>query len=85
MNRWTGIFFFVALSIGGDLLAQSCGGNLIGSVLDPSGAAVVGATVHLQAATSQDTTTGPHGSFVLHCVGDEPYQITVNANGFADS
>ncbi len=85
MNRWTGIFFFVALSIGGDLLAQTCGGNISGTVLDPSGAAVVGAAVHLQAATQQDTTTGPHGTFVLHCVGNEPYQITVDANGFAES
>jgi hypothetical protein len=85
MNRWTGIFFFVALSIGGDLLAQTCGGNVSGTVLDPSGAAVVGTAVHLQAATPQDTTTGPHGSFIFHCVGNEPYQITVDANGFAES
>ena len=84
MNRWTGIFLFAALSIGGDLLAQDCG-NLSGTVLDPSGAAVVGAEVHLQAATPQDTTTGPHGSFILHCVDDGPYQVTVDANGFAQS
>jgi hypothetical protein len=84
MNRWTGIFFFAALSISGDLLAQNCG-NLSGTVLDPSGAAVVGAEVHLQAATPQDTTTGPHGSFILHCVDGDPYQITVDANGFAQS
>jgi hypothetical protein len=84
MNRWTGIFFFAALSIGGDLLAQNCA-NLSGTVLDPSGAAVVGAEVHLQAATPQDTTTGPHGSFILHCVDGDPYQITVDANGFAQS
>jgi hypothetical protein len=84
MNRWTGIFLFAALSIGGDLLAQNCG-NLSGTVLDPSGAAVVGAGVHLQASTPQDTTTGAHGSFILHCVGNDPYQITVNASGFAES
>ncbi len=84
MNRWTGIFLFAALSIGGDLLAQNCG-NLSGTVLDPSGAAVVGAEVHLQALTPQDTTTGPHGSFILHCVNNGPYQITVDANGFAQS
>jgi hypothetical protein len=84
MNRWIGIFLFAALGIGGDLLAQDCG-NLGGTVLDPSGAAVVGAEVHLQTSTPQDTTTGPHGSFILHCVGNEPYQITVSANGFAES
>ena len=84
MNRWTDIFLFAALSIGGDLLAQNCG-NLNGTVLDPSGAAVVGAEVHLQAATPQTTTTGAHGTFVLHCVGNDPYQITVDSNGFAES
>ena len=84
MNRWTDIFLFAALSIGGDLLAQNCG-NLNGTVLDPSGAAVVGAEVHLQAATPQTTTTGAHGTFVLHCVGNDPYQLTVDANGFAES
>jgi hypothetical protein len=84
MNRWTDILLFAALGIGGDLLAQNCG-NLSGTVLDPSGAAVVGAAVHLQAATPQTTTTGAHGTFVLHCVGNDPYQITVDANGFAES
>src|ERR1700733_8150778 len=84
MNRWTDIFLFAALSIGGDLQAQACG-NLSGTVLDPSGAAVVGAEIHLQGATPQDTTTGERGSFVLHCVGNDPYQITVDANGFAQS
>ncbi len=84
MNRWTRIFLFAALSIGGDLLAQDCG-NLNGTVLDPSGAAVVGAEIHLQASTPQDTTTNSHGSFILHCVRNGPYQITVEANGFAQS
>jgi hypothetical protein len=84
MNRWIGFFFFAVLSIGGDLFAQKCG-DLSGTVLDPSGAAVVGAEIHLQAATPQKTTTGLHGSFVLHCVADKRYQITVDADGFAES
>ena len=58
MKRWIGIFLFAALGIGGDLLAQNCG-NLGGTMLDPSGAAVVDAEVHLQTSTTQDTTTGP--------------------------
>jgi Carboxypeptidase regulatory-like domain/TonB dependent receptor len=83
MNRSTVLLLFVALSSGGSLPAQTCGLN--GTVLDPSGAAVVGAEVRLQATTPEETTTGQHGSFVLHCVGNEPYQIIVDANGFAES
>ena len=89
MNRWTGMILCAALSVGGNLRAQPCGSagsnTLSGTVLDPSGAAVVGASVVLQAATPEQTATGEHGSFVLHCVGNGPYQIAVRANGFADT
>jgi hypothetical protein len=44
----------------------------------------VGASVHLQSATTENTTTGPHGAFMLHCVSNGPYQITVLADGFAE-
>jgi hypothetical protein len=81
MNRWSATFFCFALSIGGN--AQTC--TLTGTVLDPSGAAIVGAEVRLQAATPGETTTGPRGSFVLHCAGNNPYQVTVHAPGFAES
>jgi hypothetical protein len=85
MNRWTVFLLFIALGFSEQLSAQSCGSRtLSGTVLDPTGAAVVGASVHLQAATTEDTTTGPHGAFTLHCVGNDPYQITVHADGFAD-
>ena len=46
---------------------------------------MVGASVHLQAATSGDTTTDQHGGFVLPCAGKDGYQVTVNAAGFAES
>jgi hypothetical protein len=83
MKRWIGILLCTALSIGGKLEAQTC--SLRGVVLDPSGAAVEGADVVLQAATPEQTTTDRHGSFVLHCAGNNPYHITVHANGFAES
>jgi hypothetical protein len=83
MKRWIGILLCTALSIGGKLEAQTC--SLRGTVLDPSGAAVEGADVVLQAATPEQTTTDRHGSFVFHCAGDSPYDITVHANGFAES
>jgi hypothetical protein len=87
MNRYTFIFLSAVLSISGNLHAQTCADAkaLTGTVLDPSGAAVAGAQVHLQSATPEETTTGPHGAFALHCVGSDHYQITVDANGFAES
>ena len=57
MNRWTCIFLCAALSIGGELLAQTC--TVSGTVLDPSGAAVVGADVQLQAATPEANNHRP--------------------------
>src|SRR3984957_12332791 len=83
MKRWIGILLCTALSIGGKLEAQTC--SLRGTVLDPSGAAVEGADVVLQAATPEQTTTDRHGSFVFHCADNHPYQITVHANGFAEN
>jgi hypothetical protein len=83
MKRWIGILLCTALSISGKLEAQTC--SLKGTVLDPSGAAVEGADVVLQAATPEQTTTDRHGSFVFHCAGDSPYNIAVHANGFAES
>ncbi len=88
MNRWAGMILCTALTVGGNLRAQPCGpagsNTLSGTVLDPSGAAVVGASIVLQAAR-EETTSGERGSFVLHCVGNDPYQIAVRANGFADT
>src|ERR1700729_3927372 len=83
MKRWIGILLCTALSIGGKLEAQTC--SLRGTVLDPSGAAVEGADVVLQAATPEQTTTDRHGSFSFHCAGNNPYHITIHANGFAES
>jgi hypothetical protein len=88
MNRWTGIFLCAALSTGGQSQAQTCGApsrNLNGTVVDPTGAAVVGADVRLRAATPEETTTNQQGAFLFHCVGNGAYQITVHAEGFADN
>ena len=83
MNRWIGILLCTALSISGKLEAQTC--SLKGTVLDPSGAAVEGADVVVQSTTPEQTTTDRRGSFAFHCVANNPYHITVHANGFAES
>src|ERR1700744_347243 len=83
MNRWTCLFLCAALSVSGTLLAQNC--TVSGTVLDPSGAAVVDAEVQLQADKEEHTTAGPHGSFSFHCVSNSAYQVTVHADGFAEA
>src|SRR6201992_2557708 len=83
MNRWTCIFLCAALSTSGKLHAQTC--TVSGTVLDPSGAAIVGADVQLQTAKEEHTTTGPHGSCTFPCSGNEPYHLTIHADGFAEN
>jgi Carboxypeptidase regulatory-like domain/TonB dependent receptor len=88
MNRWTGIFLCAALSFGGLLRAQSCNTEakaLTGIVLDPSGAAVVGAQVRLETGTATEVVSGAHGAFAFPCAGNKPYQIVIDATGFAES
>ena len=79
MNRWICLF----LCIGASLHAETC--TLSGTVLDPSGAAVVGADVQLQATTPEQTVTDHHGTFVFHCSGNDPYRVIVHATGFAEN
>jgi Carboxypeptidase regulatory-like domain/TonB dependent receptor len=91
MNRWTPIIVCTALCIGGNLRAQQCSPGdaahqtLSGTVLDPSGAVVVGAAVRLETAKPQQTVSDNRGAFVFHCIGGPPYQIHVHAAGFADA
>jgi hypothetical protein len=61
-------------------------GTIRGTVTDPSGAVIPGATVHLTYAVSQfeqTTTTDATGRFAFHNVPFNPYRIGVNAKGFA--
>lgn len=61
-------------------------GTLQGTVTDPSGAVVPGATVHLSYGSSgfnRTTTTDAAGQFSFSNVPFNPYQIEVTAKGFA--
>jgi hypothetical protein len=81
MNRWTGILLTAAASVTLPLHGQTC----TGTVLDPSGAAIAGALIQLQATPPRETDTNQRGAFTLPCAGDDSYQITVQAPGFADA
>ena len=71
------------------LAVSAQGGNagaVHGTVTDPSGAVIPGATVHLtngSAAWIEPLTTDATGQFVFANIPFNPYRITVLANGFA--
>jgi len=60
-------------------------GTISGTVVDKSGAALVGATVKLargEQALAADVSSGDDGQFSFVNVTPGPYQVTVSANGF---
>ncbi|HEY0005322.1 MAG TPA: carboxypeptidase regulatory-like domain-containing protein [Pyrinomonadaceae bacterium] len=66
-------------------LAQTSKGTVVGTVLDPNGAAINGATVKLtnvETGVSRDTTTGEEGTYRFEAVDPGTYRIDVNAGGF---
>ena len=66
--------------------AQSGGSSISGTVLDPSGAVVVNASVEIHNAVSgfdRTTTTDSKGNFNFPNVPFNPYHMTVKAAGFA--
>jgi hypothetical protein len=78
------LFCAVALLAALPMKAQSAG-TIRGSVLDPSGAAIKGATVQIQNPVShysQSTQTDNQGSFVFANIPYNNYHVTAVAPGF---
>ena len=72
-------------SFTGPLLAQGTSGTVRGTVLDPSGASVSGATVEIQNPVShyeRTQTTDAQGKFQFDNVPYNNYHWTVSASGF---
>ena len=83
------VFASVALAIGtgsvSSLLAQSNAGSVSGTVTDPTGALLPGATVQISNAVSGYTrtaTTDASGHFQFVNLPYNPYKLTVTASGF---
>ena len=79
-----GIFFCV-VTLGPRVFAQASDGNLVGSVLDPSGAAIPEAGVALtNVATGVQSLakTDAAGEYRFNNVPIGAYDLTVNATGF---
>jgi hypothetical protein len=86
-NRCVSVFFGLALLFVRAVSGQSSG-ILDGTVTDPSGSAVAGATVEIQNPVShysRSTTTDPDGKFRIANVPFNPYHLEVKAEGFAAS
>lgn len=67
------------------VLGQSTAGRILGTITDPSGAAVAGATVvvtDVQRGTSRTLTTDDSGGFVAPDLQPGTYKLHVEAKGF---
>ena len=76
----------IVLFCAGILSAQAPIGNISGTVKDPSGAVVNGASVRATSAATaaaRTTTTDTEGHFLLSTIQPGEYTVQVNATGFA--
>jgi hypothetical protein len=76
------------LALGLNASAQSGGGSISGTVLDPSGAVLPNATVEIHnpvSAFDRSTTTDSSGRFSFPSVPFNPYHMTVTVAGFAQN
>src|ERR1700728_4354991 len=82
------VVFLLALGLQAHAQSGGSSGSVSGTVLDPTGAVVAGATVEIHNPVShfdQSTTTDKSGNFSLPNIPFNPYHMTVTAEGFAPS
>jgi Carboxypeptidase regulatory-like domain len=80
------LFILVCSAVFSRLDAQSNSGSISGTVSDPSGAVIPGASVSIQnpvSAYSRTTTTDTTGRFHFPNLPFNPYHLTVAKDGFA--
>ena len=79
------VFVLLSLHPPGALAQTAVDGAITGTILDPTGAAVTGATLQakdLATGLTIQTTSGPDGEFLLPRLPAGEYQITVSARWF---
>ncbi len=75
----------MVLFLSGLVLAQVETGQIVGTVKDPSGAVIPGATVkarNIATSAGRTTTSGNSGEFVITNLLPATYELTVDAKGF---
>src|SRR6267154_1870209 len=88
MNRAKCLLFsiLVILTVNGTVFPQTSSTSLQGSVTDPSGSAIAGATVALTSSESKlerTMETGTQGEYRFFAVPPGSYTLTVTAKGFS--
>ncbi|MBA4123521.1 MAG: carboxypeptidase regulatory-like domain-containing protein [Acidobacteria bacterium] len=84
LNKWITLIF-TFLIITASAFAQGTTGQLSGTVTDPTGAVVSGATVKiisLDTNAERETTTGDDGDFAFQLLTPGRYRIETTATGF---
>jgi hypothetical protein len=79
------LLLFIAFLFAANLHAQTVTGNITGTVTDPSGAVISGATVaarNLATGVESQSTTNTDGVYTIRFLPIGQYQVTISANGF---
>src|SRR5579862_2840596 len=86
MKKATLSLFFLLLVCASAVLAQDISGTIVGTVTDPSGAAVSGAQVTIfnvrQNHTERVLTTDPAGDYTAPYLPVSTYRVSIEAKGF---
>src|SRR5437879_8724290 len=92
MRTWIRSAFVFVISIGFMVLSSAClnaqtsKGTIAGTVTDPSGAGVPGATVAARdtlGGETRSTTTGGFGEYRISAILPGIYEVKISAQGFA--
>ncbi len=86
-NRFLSLLFVFLLTIV-SAHGQSASGGVSGSVTDPTGAVIPGATVQISNSVtgfSRTATTDSKGQFQFFNIPFSPYRLAVTAQGFASA
>jgi hypothetical protein len=76
---------FMLLAVGSCVFGQTSKGFLVGNVVDPNGAVIVGANVKMtntSTGVSRETVSTSDGSFRIDAVDPGTYKVEVSQNGF---
>ena len=79
------VFVFIVLLLGGSVCFGATGGSISGAIVDPTGAAILGASLHLvndAQQTPYNTLSDKQGIYTFPNLPVGHYTLTISAGGF---